>query len=143
MKSKLLLVSIIIATALFSYNCTSSKKAIKTNVDVSSFVGTWVGENRLDDSYTTWIQQRFEDGTYTVFIIKIEGNAVSRSIESGKWWLENGKFLEISPELMKKPDEYTYTIISRDQILFKSTSVDYQFIDKKIKGNFFDRNLMN
>lgn len=39
---------------------------------------------------------------------------------------------------MEKPDIYEYKIISENRINFKSITVDYQFVDKRIEENYFD-----
>lgn len=66
MRSKLLLTLLLIMTTLLNYSCSTTKRFIKTNPDVSTFIGNWVGENSIDNSLTTWIQKRFADGTYTI-----------------------------------------------------------------------------
>jgi hypothetical protein len=40
---------------------------------------------------------------------------------------------------MEKPDIFEYRIVSGDLISFKSTTVDYQFVDKRIEENYFDK----
>ncbi|HOI78607.1 MAG TPA: hypothetical protein PLI30_03265 [Petrimonas sp.] len=139
MKSKLLLTLMLIGTILLNYSCSATKKFAKTNPDVSTFIGSWVGESRTDGTLTTWLQKRFADGTYTILFIQINDNEVVRNIESGKWWIENGKFYEISSNVMEKPDIFEYRIVSGDLISFKSTTVDYQFVDKRIEENYFDK----
>ena len=121
---------------LLCASCSTTKK-ISTHPDTSTFIGSWVGENRIN-GLTTWVQKRFEDGTYTIFFITIKNNEVSRHVESGRWWIENGKFYEISPKAMKEPDIYEYVIKSKDEIFFKSTSVDYQFTDRRVEENYPD-----
>lgn len=138
MRLKLHLTLLLIGIILLNYSCSTTKRFAKTNPDVSTFIGNWVGENKIDNSLTTWIQKRFENGTYTILFIQIKENEVVRNIESGKWWIENGKFYEISSEVMEKPDIYEYKIVSKDQISFKNTTVDYQFVDKRIEENYFD-----
>ena len=123
----------------FCSSCSSARKFSNSHPDVSTFIGNWTGENRLDGSLTTWVQKRFADGTYTIFFIEIKNDEVSRSVESGKWWIENGKFYEISRKTMKTPDVYEYVIKSKDEIFFKNTSVDYQFIDRRIEENHSDK----
>ncbi len=139
MRSKLFLTLLLIGIILLNYSCSTTKRFAKTNPDVPIFIGNWVGENRIDGSLTTWIQKRFADGTYTILFIQIKDNEIVRNIESGKWWIENGQFYEISLKAMEKPDIYEYKIISKDQISFKSTTVDYQFLDKRIEENYFDK----
>ena len=139
MKSRLLLTLLLSGTILMNYSCSATKRFAKTNPDVSTFIGNWVGENRIDNSINTWIQKRFADGTYTILFIQIKDNDIVRNIESGKWWIENGRFYEISSKAMETPDIYEYKIISKDQISFKNTTIDYQFVDNRIEENYFDK----
>lgn len=138
MRSKLFMALLLIGTVFMNYSCSTTKKFAKTDPDIPAFIGNWIGESRIDNSLNTWIQKRFADGTYTILFIQIYDNEVVRNVESGKWWIENGKFYEISSNAMEKPDIYEYKIISNDQISFKSTTVDYQFVDKRIEENYFD-----
>ena len=124
---------------LICFSCSTTKKISNSHPDASTFIGNWIGENRVDGNLTTWVQKRFADGTYAILFIEIKKDEVVRNIETGKWWIENGKFYEISQKVMKTPDVYEYVIKSKDEIFFKSTSVDYQFTDRRIEENHFDK----
>ena len=131
------------------YSCSTTKKISNSHPDFSTFVGNWVGESLLngvdggpDNKLNTWVQKRFVDGTYTILFmtIDVDNNEVVRSVESGRWWIEDGKFHEINTDWVKKTsDVYEYIIISKNEILFNSTSVDYQFIDRRIEEGFRDK----
>ena len=145
MKTKWFTISlIIIAISLFfAYNFLTGENTKTKDSDNNAFIGNWVGEKKINNSYVTWIQKRLSDGTYTIFFITIEGNTIVRDIETGKWWIKDGKFYEISPNAMTEPSIYDYKIISNDSIMFSSTSSVYKFIDKRIEENYFDSTYIN
>lgn len=138
MKRTFNLVCLLLGVSFFFNACTTTKRFAKSHPDVSSFVGVWVGESRKANSLTTWVQKRSEDGTYMIFFIKIEGNEVTRSFESGRWWLDDGKFYEITHDSKGEPHVYHYTIVSEELIFFDNVTVDYKFADKRIKDTNLD-----
>ena len=96
-------------------------------------VGTWEGEH-LDHEgnlLRTWIQRRSEDGTYAITFVQYTEQGVRRSGLRGKWWIDGDRFFEIAPSVMKEPDVYEFDILNDNEILFKSTVTDYEFIDRR------------
>lgn len=100
------------------------------------FVGIWQGEymDHEDNSLRTWIQNRSEDGTYTIiFYHHTTEKEIDRSIQKGKWWIDGDRFYEIVPDEMEEPDVYEFEILNENEIRFKSTVKDYEFIDRRIQ----------
>lgn len=137
------LIIIIAISIFFAYNFLTGKNSETKNPDTNAFIGNWVGDKHENNSYVTWIQKRLSDGTYAIFFVTIKGNKIIRDIETGKWWIKDGKFYEISPNARTEPSIYYYKIISNDSIMFSSTSTDYKFVDKRIEENNFDSTYIN
>ena len=101
------------------------------------FVGTWEGEY-MDPGGTllrTWIQNRSENGTYTIVFFHHTQKGIYKSTQEGKWWLKGNRFHEIAPDLMKEPDVYQFEILSEDEIRFRSIVKDYEFTDKRTESS--------
>lgn len=85
-----------------------------------------------ENSLRTWIQNRSEDGTYTIiFYHHTTEKEIDRSIQKGKWWIDGDRFYEIVPDVMEEPDVYEFEILNENEIRFKSTVKDYEFIDRR------------
>jgi hypothetical protein len=100
------------------------------------FVGTWLGKHLESEKNVlrTWVQTRSEDGRYTIIFFQHTEEGIHRSKQKGKWWIDGDRFYEIAPEVMKKPDVYQFEILSEDEIRFKSTVKDYEFIDRRVEA---------
>ncbi|MDY6954899.1 MAG: hypothetical protein SWE60_25645 [Thermodesulfobacteriota bacterium] len=100
------------------------------------FIGTWEGEHVDDEGnlLRTWIQRRSEDGTYAITFVHHGEEGIRKSRQRGKWWIEGDRFYEIAPSAMEEPDVYQFEILNENEILFKSTRTDYEFIDRRAKG---------
>jgi len=100
------------------------------------FVGTWEGEHVDDEGnlLRTWIQRRFEDGTYATSFVHCTEKGIRRSGQRGKWWIDGNRFYEIAPSVMEEPDVYEFEILNNNEIRFKSTVTDYEFIDRRVLG---------
>jgi hypothetical protein len=100
------------------------------------FVGTWEGEHvdRQGTSLRTWIQNRSEDGTYSIVFFDHTEEGLYKSTQKGKWWIEGNKFYEIAPDVMKEPDVYQFEVVNENEIRFRSIVSDYEFIDKRTKA---------
>ena len=99
------------------------------------FVGTWAGEHVADDGkwLRAWIQERSEDGTYTISFIHHTEDGIYSSEQKGKWWIEGDRFYEIAADEMEEPYVYQFEILSEDEIHFKSMVDDYEFIDRRVE----------
>jgi len=106
----------------------------KPRID-KALIGTWAGETVDEEkqTYRTWIQRRDEDGTYSIIFIQMQPGGISRSVEAGNWWVKDGVFYEMAPELIKEPDEYIYKIINPELVEFTKKDGSYSFRDKKIR----------
>ena len=100
-----------------------------------ALVGTWTGETMDEEKqiYRTWVQRRDDDGTYSIIFIQIEPAHMNRTVEVGNWWVTNGVFYEIAPELMNAPDAYDYRLIGPELIEFTKKDGSYSFKEKKIR----------
>jgi len=67
--------------------------------------------------------------------------ALGTSIEKGKWWIDGNRFYEIAPDVMEEADIYQFEILNEDEIRFKSTVKDYEFIDRRIQ-DFHDATII-
>lgn len=119
--------------------CGTMDKATQRNApgDIGHiFIGTWEGTHmdHEEELLRTWIQDRSEDGTYSITFFYHTEEGVYQSTQSGKWWIEGDRFYEIAPDGMKEPDVYQFEILSENEIRFKSTVRDYEFIDKRIQS---------
>jgi hypothetical protein len=98
-------------------------------------VGTWEGKH-LDHEgklLRTWIQNRSEDGSYTIDFFHHTEKGVFHSTQEGKWWIDGNRFYEIAPNAMEKPDVYQFKILDEDDIHFRSMKDDYEFTDRRIE----------
>ena len=100
------------------------------------FIGTWKGKHidRERKLLRTWIQNRLEDGSYTIDFFYHTEEGLYKSTQKGKWWIEGNRFYEIAPDAMKEPDIYHFEILSENEIRFRSILTDYEFIDKRIES---------
>ena len=100
------------------------------------FIGTWEGKHvdRGEKLLRTWIQNRSEDGTYSIIFFHHTEEGIYKSTQKGKWWIEGNRFYEIAPDAMKEPDIYHFEILSENEIRFRSILTDYEFIDKRIES---------
>lgn len=119
--------------------CASSKSRVHRNMprDVwRTFVGTWEGDYLNSDGQIvrSWVQHRLHDGTYSIVFVLHTKKALRKFRQKGKWWIEGNKFYEIAPDIMDEPDVYEFDILNHDEIHFRSTTSDYQFIDKRVRG---------
>ena len=134
-KIGLAMISMIILHA----GCGTVNKAPQGNVpeDVRRiFVGTWEGEhvNHEGKLLRTWIQNRSADGTYTIIFVHHTKKGICKSRQKGIWWIEENRFYEIAPDVMKEPDAYQFEILSENEIRFKSIVKDYEFVDKRVEA---------
>ncbi len=100
------------------------------------FIGTWEGKHmgREGKILHTWIQNRSEDGTYSIIFFHHTEKGIYKSTQKGKWWIEGNRFYEIASDVLEEPDVYQFGILSEDEIRFRSVVKDYEFIDKRIKS---------
>lgn len=102
--------------------------------------GEWIGsetDNQIDGVHKDWIMTRKKDGTFVLdFTFKKDGEE-HNSIETGSWWIEDGKFYEAHSE-SGMTDIYTYEVLDKNHVKFRSfdISIDmnkevYEFIDTR------------
>lgn len=83
-------------------------------VDVR-LIGIWAGEYReKNGTLKKWIQTRNADGSYIIDFSYHETNGEMKSFtESGKWWVKNRFFHEMTQTDMRRPDKYRYHVADK------------------------------
>ena len=96
-------------------------------------VGTWEGEHVDGEGrlVRSWIQNRSDDGSYTIVFRHQTEKGVFETRQEGKWWIEGNRFYEIASDGMKEPDVYEFEILNENEIRFKSLIKAYEFVDRK------------
>lgn len=96
-------------------------------------IGAWEGEYVDSDGklVRSWIQQRSDDGTYTIVFTHHTEKGAFQSRQTGTWWIEGDRFYEIASDGMKEPDAYQFDILNENEIRFKSLTKAYEFIDRR------------
>lgn len=142
----LLIAAIMVSCSTSRLATTESGKEIDKKL-----VGIWKGceeGQQYQNTSKCWKMDRKEEGT---FILEVSANFESglvTSIENGSWWVENGKFHELH-ENSQQTDTYDYTIVNKNEILFKSiemsvpmTGESYEFTDYR-EGSKKEKELFN
>lgn len=102
--------------------------------------GEWAGsesDNQLEGMQKSWVMTRKNDGTFMLdFTFRKDGQE-HNSIETGNWWIQDGKFYEAHKE-SGMTDIYTYQILDKNRIKFSSVDISiemnkeaYEFIDTR------------
>ena len=114
-----------------------------------TLIGAWVGGHlQKDGTNKRWRQIRNSDGSYVIFFgYSNENNASYETSESGRWWIKNGKYHEINPSRMSKPDIYRYELYNDKCLKFTQLSRDdsgdeyegYSFTECRSKKTIFTK----
>lgn len=120
----------------------AQKADVKKGKIDKKLVGTWYGSeigSQREGLEKHWIQERYENGTYTIMFLSIEECVVNKLVEKGKWWVKDGVFYEYHIK-SENTDVYTYTLDDDDHVRFKSKSMsidfensEYEFVDSRVK----------
>lgn len=104
-------------------------------------VGTWVGsesDQQISGVQKSWEMKRNSDGSFILNFTYSQDGEIHNSVETGKWWIENGRFNEFHND-SGKTDVYKYEILSQDKVKFTSETISvdmnkkkYEFIDTRI-----------
>lgn len=125
----------ILLVLILSIVCLSFATVSLSNKKVDEkMIGIWKGfekDQQIEGVEKHWIQERFKDGTYIIMFTAIENCEVQTFVEKGKWWVEDGKFYEISNG-SKESDVYNYEIIDDLVVKFKSIKMSGKDIDTYI-----------
>ena len=133
---------ILLFIGIISISCSSMKTLTNGDVIDTKLVGVWEGseDNQQEEGMSKqWVMTRNANGTFVLdFKAQSEGKNMAFT-ETGKWWIEEGKFYEFHKE-SGLTDVYEYTILNKDQIKFKSTKMAlemensaYEFVDTRKK----------
>ena len=105
-------------------------------------VGVWSGsekDQQIDGVEKKWDMTRNADGTFVLDFAFTQNGRTQETQETGNWWVKGNKFYEYHEE-SGKTDVYTYSVLSENQIKFKSQSISvgmnndsYEFTDTRKK----------
>jgi hypothetical protein len=101
----------------------SSTQSISLDVKL---VGVWSGEY-LEEGGTlkSWVQTRNADGTYSIdFSFKEPNGTIQRFTETGRWWIMDRLFHELSSSDMTHPDKYRYAFDEKRCVRFELIESD-------------------
>ena len=123
----------------FIFSFSNIGKVYSRNLQIDTcLVGTWSGsekDEQVKGVQVNWIQYRYPNGKLLTRFTTTYLGEQSVSTETGKWWVENGKFYEKSDE-SKKPDIYSYEVVDKNHIIFRAIKLgtdfenkNYQFVD--------------
>jgi hypothetical protein len=131
----IVLISLSLLVATFGSCATLNMNSQRDDVESmrQTFVGLWEGEHvdHQGKLVRSWLQNRTDDGTYTIVFIVYTDQGTFQSKQNGKWWIEGDKFYEIDSNTMDKPDVYRFEILNENEIRFKSLTKEYEFIDRR------------
>ncbi|MGZ5273045.1 MAG: lipocalin family protein [Kaistella sp.] len=142
--SKILKSGISLLLMLLSFaSCTTQLKTLENGKKIDNrLVGVWSGsekDQQIDGIEKKWDMTRNADGTFVLDFVFTQNGRSQETQETGNWWVEGNKFYEFHEE-SGKTDIYTYSVLSENQIKFKSQSISvgmnndsYEFIDTRKK----------
>ncbi|MGZ5212031.1 MAG: lipocalin family protein [Kaistella sp.] len=142
--SKILKSGISLLLMLLSFaSCTTQLKTLENGKKIDNrLVGVWSGsekDQQIDGIEKKWDMTRNADGTFVLDFVFTQNGRSQETQETGMWWVEGNKFYEFHEE-SGKTDIYTYSVLSENQIKFKSQSISvgmnndsYEFIDTRKK----------
>lgn len=142
LKSLLSKLAIIISIVLFASCSTTNIISLDSGKQIDKrLIGNWKGcenEQQFQNVVKCWTMDRKDDGTFLLNFEAKFGLDIITTVESGKWWVENGKFYEFHSN-SQQTDSYNFELLNKKEILFKSTemSIDmnsdiYEFYDYRI-----------
>lgn len=126
---------------LMMVSCANYFTTVSTGKKIDTrLIGTWAGaetDKQIEGFHKSWEMVRNADGTFKLDFKFNQNGTMQQVLESGSWWVENGKFYEYHNE-SKKTDIYEYTVLNNDQVKFKSRDISvgmntdsYEFIDHR------------
>jgi len=134
---------VLIVFLIFSFSYFGKVYSKNPQID-TCLVGTWSGSEKDDQIkgvQMNWIQYRYPDGK---LVTNFTANYLGEQtvwVETGKWWIENGKFYEKSDD-SKKPDIYSYEVVDKNHIIFRAIKLspefenkNYQFVDTRVEND--------
>jgi hypothetical protein len=132
---KVLFILTFVFTISLSFGQETQKVEAKT-ID-TKLVGSWKGSEKDQQQKGLtkyWVAYRFEDGKITILFVAIDKKGkVIQQTETGRWWIENGKYYELH-NYDNVTDIYDYEVIDNS---IKFTGVDVMG-DENTKYTYFD-----
>ncbi len=124
-------------------SCASQLTTLSNGKKIDNrLTGIWTGsekDEQIEGVEKKWNMTRNHDGTFLLDFEYTQDGLTQNTQESGSWWVEGDKFYEYHED-SGKTDVYSYTVLNKDQIKFKSESIsvgmnndDYEFVDTRSK----------
>lgn len=101
----------------------------------ATIVGRWTGRvfKEKHDYVLEWDWQARPDKTYTIKLTTVQKDGSARdTTEEGIWWVEDGRFYELNPKLMRSPDVYEILFLNEKYFIYRSISYDSSTINPSI-----------
>jgi hypothetical protein len=137
---------LVIITLFLLHSCkTSQMITLSSGKQIDrTLVGNWKGNEssqQKEGMTKKWVFKRFINGDFYVIIEQESKDGVSYVEDDGKWWIQDGLYYEFHNN-SGLTDVYTYQALNKDEIQFKSKSIDlpmavseYTYIDTRMKKN--------
>ncbi|MBU8882393.1 hypothetical protein KSK37_04760 [Kaistella sp. DKR-2] len=124
-------------------SCSNHVKTLENGKKIDSrLVGVWSGsekDQQIEGVEKKWDMTRNADGTFILDFVFTQNGLSQKTQETGNWWVEGNKFYEFHEE-SEQTDVYTYSVLNKNQVKFKSQSISismsndsYEFIDTRKK----------
>lgn len=130
---------VLLLLVLSSCNKDLTKIASGKKID-DRLVGVWAGsekDQQIDGVQKVWEMKRNSDGTFLLHFKMIVNGESNEHTETGKWWVQNGKFYEFHDD-SGETDTYKYEVLDNNRIKFISKQINvemnsesYEFIDTR------------
>jgi Lipocalin-like domain len=140
------IINLFLALGFLAFSsCNSNLKTLTIGKKIDDrLVGVWCGsekDQQVEGVEKKWEMTRREDGTFTLDFITTQYGVSNKTVETGNWWIDNGKFYEYH-DVSGNTDVYKYIVLDSKRIKFISVNMsmemnneNYEFIDtrKEIK----------
>ena len=134
---------VVMLMTFFVVSCSTQYKTLENGMKIDNrLVGVWSGsekDQQIDGVEKKWDMTRNADGTFVLDFAFTQNGRTQETQETGNWWVKGNKFYEYHEE-SDKTDVYTYSVLSENQIKFKSQSISvgmnndwYEFTDTRKK----------
>ncbi|WP_379965504.1 hypothetical protein [Epilithonimonas sp. UC225_85] len=131
----------IIFCSIILISCGNTISTLSNGKQIDSrLAGEWTGsetDNQIEGMKKEWVMTRNNDGTFVLDFTFTKDGETNKTIETGNWWIQDGKFYEAHSE-SGLTDIYTYQVLDKNQIKFKSVNISigmnkesYEFIDTR------------
>jgi hypothetical protein len=131
----------VILCSLLLTSCGNTIKTLSNGKQIDNrLAGEWAGsekDEQIEGMQKEWLMTRNNDGTFILDFTFHKDGETQKNIETGTWWIQDGKFFEAHSE-SGMTDIYNYQVIDKNHIKFKSEEISidmnkdsYEFIDTR------------